>query len=1013
MHTTSARLLKILVFIAMVGIITGCKTNTMSVQEAQDVAIEFQETYKIVPPRGLGELIERKVAYYKDPPNVPAEFLIPRKRYTDAELNDLYKGVKKQRKYDEPRFYATWAYDEFLLGNLSFSIRLADLAISKAPERMSGNKSEAYAFKTSILAEAGDYKAAEPALSAANRYYSQYRSWTGRNHSTHARSLLMKAVVTRSRAAVDFARGDLAAAEQAYRQLLIDLDKFRHNGRLAEPTSHEPEAHVNLARVLLAQGRVTEAEIQVREAVRLGHVNIQPHAFLTLSRIFFAQGRFEDASVCARTALHVTMSLRAPIDAFVRAKAREDYARALFALGQYRDALEQFKLIEDELKTDPATFNRRFKGSAEWGLALLMSGDIQAAIDKLEFAVRQSEQIIGADTYKQAELKGLHAIALARFGQPKTALKTFDQYVPMLLKKWETKEEGINSENARPFKFKLILEAYLALLADSGKSEDAENSFKYTSALQDKLIGRAVAQSSARVAVKDPGLAGLIRQRQDLELKLSAFKNRLNNALFAPLELINTEVINELRDQVTTVHLAVKTLEQEIKNSFPEYANIVNLESADVAKVRTTLDESETLISIFSGKDYTFIWAIPKTGPVALAKVPIGKEKMAGVVGKLRKALNPGEVFGILELPQFDLELAYSLYKQTLKPVETGWKEAEHLMVITQGPIGQIPLSILPTKAKFKTEAATGKPVFSNYQDVDWLIRHHSVTVLPSVSALVNLRSIVPQQTERAAYAGFGDPYFNKDQLAQAEDEAMQDQMLAMRNAPIQMRGIRVTEAGRIDKKKIASIDISMLNRLPDTREEVLNIAVSLNADTEKDVFIGKQASEQIVKSLDLSNRKVVVFATHGLVPGDLDGLDQPALALSAPDITGNPDEDGLLTMGEIMGLRLNADWVVLSACNTGAAEGEGAEAVSGLGQAFFYAGARSMLVTGWPVETVSAKLLTTDLFKRQLENPGINRAEALRQTMNAMIAKNHDQGFSYAHPIFWAPYAIVGDGRR
>lgn len=162
-----------------------------------------------------------------------------------------------------------------------------------------------------------------------------------------------------------------------------------------------------------------------------------------------------------------------------------------------------------------------------------------------------------------------------------------------------------------------------------------------------------------------------------------------------------------------------------------------------------------------------------------------------------------------------------------------------------------------------------------------------------------------------------------------------------------------------------------------------------------------------------MSNRKVVVFATHGLVPGDLDGLDQPALALSAPDVTGNKDEDGLLTMGEIMGLRLNADWVVLSACNTGAAEGEGAEAVSGLGQAFFYAGARSLLVTGWPVETVSAKLLTTDLFKRQLEKPGINRAEALRQTMNAMITKNHDQGFSYAHPIFWASYAIVGDGRR
>jgi CHAT domain-containing protein len=605
-------------------------------------------------------------------------------------------------------------------------------------------------------------------------------------------------------------------------------------------------------------------------------------------------------------------------------------------------------------------------------------------------------------------------MALMQLGQTQAAIGAFETEVPVLLQNWKDQQVSGTSVNASSFKFRLILEAYMTILAETGKPEDAQKSFLLANTLQDRLIGRAVAMSSARSAVKDPALAELIRQKQDLEMKLTAFKNRLANSLYAPPELINTEVVIELRNQVTTLNRAVSALENEIKDRFPEYANIVNPEIADVAKVRNKLDDNEALISIFSGKNSTFIWAIPKAGPVALTKVPIGKSKMADMIGKIRKALNPGEVFGILELPQFDLELSHSLYEQTLKPVESGWINAKHLMVITQGPIGQIPLSILPTKATFRTETTSGKPAFSNYRDVDWLIKTHSVTVLPSVSALVNLRSIVPNQTERAAYAGFGDPYFSREQSAAAGDEAKQAQMmLAMRNAPIQMRGIRVTEAGALDKKKLASIDISMLNRLPDTREEVLNIAATLKADAEKDVFIGKQASEQTVKSVDLSNRKVVVFATHGLVPGDLDGLDQPALALSAPDVTGNKDEDGLLTMGEIMGLRLNADWVVLSACNTGAAEGEGAEAVSGLGQAFFYAGARSLLVTGWPVETVSARLLTTDLFKRQLENPGINRAEALRQTMNAMIAKNHNQGFSYAHPIFWAPYAIVGDGRR
>ena len=111
------------------------------------------------------------------------------------------------------------------------------------------------------------------------------------------------------------------------------------------------------------------------------------------------------------------------------------------------------------------------------------------------------------------------------------------------------------------------------------------------------------------------------------------------------------------------------------------------------------------------------------------------------------------------------------------------------------------------------------------------------------------------------------------------------------------------------------------------------------------------------------------------------------------------------------MGLKLDADWVVLSACNTAASDGAGAEAVSGLGQAFFYAGTRALLVTSWPVETTSAREITTMLFNRLSRNPGLERVEALRQTMVALMNKKSRAGFSYAHPIFWAPFIIVGDG--
>jgi len=179
-------------------------------------------------------------------------------------------------------------------------------------------------------------------------------------------------------------------------------------------------------------------------------------------------------------------------------------------------------------------------------------------------------------------------------------------------------------------------------------------------------------------------------------------------------------------------------------------------------------------------------------------------------------------------------------------------------------------------------------------------------------------------------------------------------------------------------------------------------------------LYLGAAANERTVKSMRLADRKVVMFATHGLVPGDLDGLTQPALALSAPAVAG-VEGDGLLTLDEILNLKLDADWVVLSACNTAAGEGAGAEALSGLGRAFFYAGTRALLASSWPVETTSARALTTELFQRQAAEPGLSRAEALRRAMLALIdgAGRVEDGrtvFSYAHPIFWAPFAIVGE---
>ena len=109
----------------------------------------------------------------------------------------------------------------------------------------------------------------------------------------------------------------------------------------------------------------------------------------------------------------------------------------------------------------------------------------------------------------------------------------------------------------------------------------------------------------------------------------------------------------------------------------------------------------------------------------------------------------------------------------------------------------------------------------------------------------------------------------------------------------------------------------------------------------------------------------------------------------------------------------------MLSACNTASPDGAGSEAVSGLGRAFFYAGARSLLVSNWPVETVSARLLTTELFRRQAQDPALTRAEALRASMLSLMETGGAKDgagklqYTYAHPMFWAPFTLIGDGSR
>ncbi len=187
-----------------------------------------------------------------------------------------------------------------------------------------------------------------------------------------------------------------------------------------------------------------------------------------------------------------------------------------------------------------------------------------------------------------------------------------------------------------------------------------------------------------------------------------------------------------------------------------------------------------------------------------------------------------------------------------------------------------------------------------------------------------------------------------------------------------------------------------------------------MKADAASDVVLGRHATRESVLQASqsglLSRKRVVAFATHGLMTGDLPNLTQPALAMAAIGTETQDPLAPLLTLDDVLTLKLNADWVVLSACNTAASDGRGDETLSGLARGFFYAGTRSMLVTHWSVESESAKRLTTATFEHYTANAHAHapKAESLRYAMLKLMAEPR-----YAHPAYWAPYALVGDSGR
>jgi CHAT domain-containing protein len=568
-----------------------------------------------------------------------------------------------------------------------------------------------------------------------------------------------------------------------------------------------------------------------------------------------------------------------------------------------------------------------------------------------------------------------------------------------------------------------VVEAYIAFLARNpnfAPGGAGEDTLGLADILRGQAVQRALAASSARAATNDPNLAELARKEQDYRKQIGSSLRKLNGLLAQPSPQRDPNGVKLIQTAIEKLRTAKAAVRREIDRRFPKYGDLVDPAPVKVGQLQRLLHADEVVLSFYFGEYESFVWAVPKQGAVKFLRLPVTLGEMDENVAKLREALEP-DVDQVANIPAFDVALAYQLYDQLLRPIETIWRPSKHIIVMTNGALAALPLGILPTAPGVIAE--TVDPLFANYREVAWLARTHAVTVVPSAAALRSLWQLPPNRNQRTPFVGFGGAYFGADQVPTPENNVAAAPQPAIVNSseagPTQITAdnsdLKFRAAGNMTG--MDNLELAGLPPLPDTAEELKSIAAALNVDPATTLHLGKDANEQTVKNLKLWQYRTVAFATHGLLPGDLNGLTQPALALTLPALAG-VDGDGLLTMDEILTLKLDADWVVLSACNSAAGSTLGAEAASGLARAFFYAGTRAVLATNWPVHSASARELVTDVFRRLSADTKLSRDEALRRAMVSMIDNggfvdsSGEMLYTYAHPMFWAAYSLIGDYR-
>ncbi len=515
-------------------------------------------------------------------------------------------------------------------------------------------------------------------------------------------------------------------------------------------------------------------------------------------------------------------------------------------------------------------------------------------------------------------------------------------------------------------------------------------------AMQSSTSG-AVQQLGARLASGGDAVAALVRENQDLAARWREHDKLLVAAMSQPEAQQNKAAVAALRQEGASLEERQKALQAKLQNEFPDYAALSSPRPLNLEQAQRLIGDGEAMVVFLPGDKESYVFAVTHTD-FDWRVIPLGRAELASKVADFRKGLDVVELNASIAAGKpvlFNLDAAHELYTALLAPVEALIKDKRNLAVVPAGSLTALPFHLLVTEKP--AVAASDVKNLGPYREAAWLLRRHAVTVLPSVGSLKALRTVAARSDPGKPFVGFGDPLFQSGPAPSGNQRSSRQEVRHPRLC-------RSVDRARRGRSRQACRRIAAPGRYRHRDQEHRHHARRIRLR-----HLSRRGRKRDPgQATPLSGYRVVYFATHGLVAGEVRGVGEPALALSIPS-TPTPENDGLLTASEVAQLKLNADWVVLSACNTMAGDTPGAEALSGLARAFFYAGSRALLVSHWAVDSTAATKLTTTTFDILAKDPTLGRAEALRRAMLAYMDDKSEE--RAAHPGYWGPFSVVGEG--